>query len=47
MFDILEKDFRIRKEDINLDYYKLYLKQIEEIIPSKNIIKAGVQFVIR
>ncbi|EGR30317.1 hypothetical protein IMG5_135140 [Ichthyophthirius multifiliis] len=46
-FDILEKDFRVRKEDINLDYYKQFLKQLEEIIPSKQIIKVGYQFIIK
>ncbi len=44
LFDFVERDFRIRKEDLTLDSYKPLLNKVEELIPKREIIKFGKNF---
>ncbi|CAD8052984.1 unnamed protein product [Paramecium sonneborni] len=44
IFNILERDFRVKKEDLDLDNYRELITSIEEIIPQRKITKFGQNF---
>lgn len=44
LFDILERDFRVTKNNLHLDVYRELMNQIEDIIPKRKIIKFGKNF---
>ncbi|CAD8133367.1 unnamed protein product [Paramecium octaurelia] len=44
IFNVLERDFRVKKEDLDLDDYRELITSIEEIIPQRKITKFGQNF---
>ncbi|CAD8151578.1 unnamed protein product [Paramecium octaurelia] len=44
IFNVLERDFRVKKEDLDLDDYRELIISIEEIIPQRKITKFGQNF---
>lgn len=44
IFNVLERDFRMKKEDLDLDEYRDLITSIEEIIPQRKITKFGQNF---
>ena len=44
VFNILERDLKLKKEDLLLDDYRDQITNIEEIIPSRQISKSGKNF---
>ncbi|CAD8139457.1 unnamed protein product [Paramecium pentaurelia] len=44
IFNVLERDFRVKKEDLDLDDYRQLIISIEEIIPQRKITKFGQNF---
>ncbi|CAD8173114.1 unnamed protein product [Paramecium octaurelia] len=44
IFNVLERDFRVKKEDLDLDDYRELIISIEEIIPQRKITKFGKNF---
>ena len=44
MFEILERDFRVHKNDLHIDEKRNLLNKIEDIIPKRKIVKFGKNF---
>ena len=44
IFDILERDFRVRKDDLNIDKYRDLIMKIEDILPKRKITKFGKNY---
>ncbi|TNV75003.1 hypothetical protein FGO68_gene1012 [Halteria grandinella] len=44
IFNVLERDFRVKKEELDLDEYRELITSIEEIIPQRKITKFGQNF---
>lgn len=46
MFKILEQDFRMKQDELNLEEYREQITSMEEIIPNRKITKFGKNFKI-
>lgn len=44
IFTIIEREFRMKKEDLDLDFYRDLITLLEEIIPQRKITKFGENF---
>ena len=46
MFKVLEQDFRMKQDELNLEEYRDQITSMEEIIPNRKITKFGKNFKI-
>ena len=44
IFNIVEKEFKVKKEMVSIDSYRIALSEVEYLIPSRNLAKMGKNF---